>query len=258
MMIVVPAFPEREQRKPPVVARIVARGIAPRAQRVGERIDREGGVVEHHRGNAESPHQQLQAVGPEPREGALQPCPQSVQSRRQRKRRNQVEAIEEAQFRITGEVPDQFIARGEIAARQEPHRMRPQEAVAPGRMHVVFIVGMPRSGTVREVAVVEAGDGEHAHEVQAARDEERNGAAAGPEYGHAGQMQQQEGNDAHPVDAAQVLRSAGGKRYRGTVVEPACDIREHPFCPGHCHCCGTLMTLPVSYPSSPTRRSRRS
>ena len=48
----------------------------------------------------------------------------------------------------------------------------------------------------------------------AARDEERNGAAAGPEYGHAGQMQQQEGNDAHPVDAAQVLRSAGGKRYR--------------------------------------------
>src|SRR6266704_5997795 len=49
MMVVVPAFAEREQREQPVILAGVTGFIAPRAEKVRERIDGEGIVPEKHR-----------------------------------------------------------------------------------------------------------------------------------------------------------------------------------------------------------------
>src|SRR2546421_7397866 len=58
MMVVVPAFAEREQREQPVILAGVTGFIAPRAEKVRERIDGEGIVPEKHRAQAEAPDKQ--------------------------------------------------------------------------------------------------------------------------------------------------------------------------------------------------------
>ncbi len=73
---------------------------------------------------------------------------------------------------------------------------------------------------MREVAVIEAGDREHAHHVQPHCDRYRGPAHAGPERSQAGEMHEQERHDACPVDAIGQLRVAGGER-RGTAVDPS-------------------------------------
>src|SRR6202521_6300373 len=58
MMVVVPAFAERQQRQQPVVLAGVGGLIAPRTKEVRERIDRKRIVPEHHGADAEAPHKQ--------------------------------------------------------------------------------------------------------------------------------------------------------------------------------------------------------
>ena len=48
VMVIVPAFAERNQRYPPVVARIVVGGKPPRAPHVRRRVDQPGGVQPEH------------------------------------------------------------------------------------------------------------------------------------------------------------------------------------------------------------------
>src|ERR1700704_2221782 len=67
----------------------------------------------------------------------------------------------------------------------------------------------PRSleSAMRKVAVIKAGDGEHAHDVSGHRYGDRHRADAGPERGQARQVHQQEWNAARPINSIRELRS---------------------------------------------------
>ena len=59
-------------------------------------------------------------------------------------------------------------------------------------------------GLVREIAVVDARDREHADEVQGHRSPDGKGAGTGPDHAEAAGMQEDEGHDAHPVHAVRL------------------------------------------------------
>src|ERR1700683_3550759 len=53
---------------------------------------------------------------------------------------------------------------------------------------------------VREIAMIEAGDGEHAHDVQRQSDDECGPAEAYPNHRETGRVHQQKGYDPGPID----------------------------------------------------------
>lgn len=152
--------------------------------------------------------------------------------------------------------------RAEVGAGTDPAHMAPQEPVPPGRMHVHRFVavamvaammgGPPQrsalhrarsqqreaelrrarglEGAVAEVAVVEAGDGEHPHDIERHRPTDGERGPAGPKDGEAGEVQQRERQHPHPVDA---LRRLGRRRlHAGPRVEPADQREERSGRPG--------------------------
>ena len=58
---------------------------------------------------------------------------------------------------------------------------------------------------VREIAVVNAGDGEHPHEVEGHRGPDRHRARADPDDAEAAQVQDDEGHAPHPVYPVRLL-----------------------------------------------------
>lgn len=60
-------------------------------------------------------------------------------------------------------------------------------------------------GLVGEIAVVDAGDGEHAQEVEGDGRPGGEGAPTGPDHSEAAEVQHDEGHDAHPVDLVGLL-----------------------------------------------------
>ena len=65
MVIVVPAFAERQDREPEVVAAVVAGREATRSDGVSDRIDRVSAVVENHGRDEEAPDEELRPIGTE-------------------------------------------------------------------------------------------------------------------------------------------------------------------------------------------------
>src|SRR6266404_5098149 len=93
-------------------------------------------------------------------------------------------------------------------------------------------------GTVREIAVIEARDGEHAHHVERRGHDERDPAEAHPDDGETSGMHQQEGDDPRPVDMpARVprCRSLDWPGRKVAVAEPARQLSAHTF-HGRWHC----------------------
>ena len=259
-MVVVPAFAERDQRQPQIVAAVVA-GLEPAlAEPVRQRIDGDSGVEEDDGRYKEAPDQHLPAVGAEPGRGGFQPGAEQEQRDRQHHRHQDVVAIEPAQFRETGEIADAAPIGAETAAREKPADMAAPETVDDRRMHIVRGVGMTvmiavmrrppqrsalhagradqREGElhrargaealVREVAVIETGDREHPYRVQRCRDRDRDRRDAHPEHREAGDVHRQERQRAQPVDAVAI----GDVGLGCSSVEPAHDCDADPLCGG--------------------------
>ena len=74
-----------------------------------------------------------------------------------------------------------------------------------------------RNALVRKIAMIEAGNGEHAHRIQCQRHAHRGPTPADPQHAEAAEMQREEGHHAQPID---VRRIAGLLRHRA-VVKPA-------------------------------------
>jgi hypothetical protein len=72
-------------------------------------------------------------------------------------------------------------------------------------------------GTVREIAVVERGDREHAHRVEQGSHRHGDGRHADPDHAQAAQMQQHEGQHPQPVHP---VRIGVVRRRYGGAVEP--------------------------------------
>jgi len=136
---------------------------------------------------------------------------------REENRDDEVEAVEPHELGEFREVLDLGVVGREIAAGRDPADMGPEEAVDVGRMGVLRIVGVevmvammvgpperaaldgrrgPQReeeladagravGLVGEVAVVDAGDGKHADEVECDGGPDGDGAPADPDHGEA-------------------------------------------------------------------------
>jgi len=193
VVVVVPPLARGEDRQRPVVARIVARLVAPLAEEVRQRVDRERPVPEQHGRDQEAPDE---------RRGAAD----EPERRRERDGRHELQGrpVEGAELRVLGEVADELGVRAVVAGGQDPPDVRVPEAAVLGRVRVLggvgvlvveAVMGRPPEhpllsralraereqelkrargleGPVREVAVVGQGHQHHAREVGAEREHE--------------------------------------------------------------------------------------
>src|SRR6185369_7940976 len=132
VVVVVPALAEREQSKPGVVARVIARCVAPRAEPVVERDGRD----------AEAPYDELRAGRAELGRGLLEPRAETVKYCGEQHRNGDIEPVEPAQLRIAREIRYEVEPCREVLAHEEPAEVAPQEAVLVRRVAVRRAVGM--------------------------------------------------------------------------------------------------------------------
>jgi hypothetical protein len=206
MVIVVPALTEGQQRQPDVVAAIVLGVITTSSETVRQRVDGDGGMEQHHRGDEKAPDQHLPACRSKPWRNVMQQHTQCVQTDGERDWNRDVIAIKPAQFRILRQIRHSRQVGAEVARGQKPADVAPQEPENARGMRVLWRVGvammMPMmgrppqrsaldarradqreyklhrtrglEGTMRKITMVEAGNGEHAHGVHRSGNDERN------------------------------------------------------------------------------------
>ena len=155
VVVVVPAFAEREEGEQEAVAAVVAGREALAAEDVREGVDG-AGAVEEDDGADEAPDDELSAGGAEAGMRVPEPRADAVEHHADEERHEGVEAVEEDEFGIFGEVLHAVVIGGEIARAGDPADVRPPEAVLPGRMGIrllvrvlvmVPMVGRPPEGT---------------------------------------------------------------------------------------------------------------
>ncbi|OBQ35954.1 MAG: hypothetical protein AN484_25985 [Aphanizomenon flos-aquae WA102] len=130
VVVVMPAFAERDERQDEGVAGLVARGVeALGPEDVGEGVDAPG-AVEEHDGRDDAPDEHLGtvgvvAVGAEPGAGAVgRGCGEE--------RDENIEAIKEDQLGVFRQIGDLRIVGREVLLRGDPADVRPPEAVDHG------------------------------------------------------------------------------------------------------------------------------
>ena len=213
MVVVVPALAEGDQGQDQAVAAEVVGVVAAVADDVGQRVDAEGGVVGQHRAEAEAPGQQLAARGAQLRRVDRQVVAQHVQPHGQGQRRQRVPAVQKAQLGVFREIGNALQLRLGVLGAHDPADVGVEQALHGGRVDVLRLVGilvvMPVMGrppqrahlgrraaekgqdelehapgfvgVVREVAVIAAGQREHADRVGRHHGPEGGPAEAGPE-----------------------------------------------------------------------------
>src|ERR1700678_2102450 len=218
VMVVVPSLAQRDDGEPDIVTAGVAGLVALAAEDVRQVVDGVGAVVNGHGGHEEPPHQHLPAVRAQARRHVLEQNTEQEDADSENRRHYDVETIEEAKFRVLQQILDPRQIRGEMHMRHEPAHMAPKKPVLHGRMYILRLVGvdvvmaMVRSppnraalhrggaqqaeyelthargleGTVREIPMIEARDGEHAYQVEHQSDQQRRPAETNPNHGETG------------------------------------------------------------------------
>ena len=252
-MIVVPALAEREQGEQPVVAAVIVGAIAPPPEDVGERIDHEGHVRAGDRGDEEPPHEHLPAAGAELRRDVARAARRAPNISKasatgtaisnRSSQRSSGKRVRSRTRRRSGVKP---------SIRQEPAHVRSPEAVLRRRVRIrrpigvrmmVAVMGRPPDrpalhrggaeqserklhrprgleGAMREVAVIEGGDGEHPDRERRHRNRDRDGATAHRKHTEASHVQQDEGDYAPDIDRVTLgcdCRSRGAMRVVPTT-----------------------------------------
>ena len=261
VMVVVPPLAQGNGGEQRVVAAVVGGVVAPAPPAVGERVDAEGRVIEQHRRDREPPHEHLPGARAELGPGACEPAPERGARGAERDERQPVDALDQSQLRKPHPVTDP-LGRGREALRGEkPQRVAEPPPAMSGRVRIVgrvrylvmdSVMGRPpqrsplprraaehRHGerhaargterAVREVAVVEGGDEEHARDVQGGADEERHWRDPHHRDQRTGAVQCDERSGAQGIDAPTVRMDRGLERAR-VVEQPT---RPMPQCPDH-------------------------
>ena len=122
-MIVVPSLTERDQRQRQAVSTVVVGIKPPPAKNVCQRIDEKRSMKEHDGADETAPNKKLRPAGAQSRSEFCQKGPTDPKSNTVKNRDNVVSTVEEDQFRITREVGDRLVVRGEIACAREPTNM---------------------------------------------------------------------------------------------------------------------------------------
>ena len=168
-------------------------------------------------------------------------------------RRHQgVEAIEEHELGIPGQVGNLGIVGRKIAPAGDPADVRPPKAVDVGRVRVLrlvrmlvmvaVVIGPPKRpsldgsaskkgeqelaeargmvGLVGEIAVQDARDGEHAHEVQRHCQADGEEAGAAPNDAEASEVEDNERDTANPIHPVGLLAHLFGPAGGMVCVEP--------------------------------------
>jgi hypothetical protein len=223
VVVVVPALAQGDERDEEVVARGVGGVVAPPPDDVGEGVHEERPVPEEDGGDEVPPEEEREAAD-RPQRGRVGGG------------RHEVIAVEPAKLGVAGEVAHPLELRRVVAAGHDPAHVAPPEAALHGRVDVVgpigpsvvvAMMGRPPERpllrrrpaeegeeeleppvrpvrSVREVAVVTRRDTEHADQVAGERErEERPGEGAQRDRRDRGQVDGQEGDRLHPVDAAE-------------------------------------------------------
>ena len=212
VVVVVPPLAEGEQRQPQVVARLVARHVAPAPRQVGQRVDRKGRVPQRDRGPEEPDHQ-------------ARPAGQDPDQKTGENGRKIGVAVQPDQLWALGEIGHGVQIGAPVRLGEEPAEMSVPETVAHGRVHVVVgvreavmltVVSRPPQNAalggalrekgqdegegpacpeapVGEIAVIAGGDPEHPERVEPDRDHQIAQVDAGPERSQAAKMDGDEG-----------------------------------------------------------------
>ncbi len=229
----------------------------PAAEEVRHRVDAGRAVEEEGRADEEAPDEQLPAVRVQPRGVELEELAAAEDGEGEGEGDDRVEAVEEDELRILGQVAHRRVVGREIAAAGDPADVGPPEAVDMRRVGVLGLVGMlvmmpvmigppegaalhrggaeegeeeladPRGavGLVREVPVVDAGDREHADEVQGDGRPDREGTGSGPDCAQAAQVQDDKRDATDPIHAIRLLAHALGAAGSIIRVKPLDDGR---------------------------------
>jgi len=233
VVVVVPAFAERDEGENETVAGIVGGIKAAVAPEVREGIDRSRAVEEGGGADEESPDEKLRAVGLKRRRGVGEEVAEREEADREQYGNDDIKTTEPDNLGIFGEVLDLGIIGGEIAFARDPADVRPEKTVDAGRVGVDGLVGVlvmvamvggpPKRaaldsgsrpegeeelaeagsavGFVGKIAVQNSGDGEHADDVEGERHPDDEPAPADPDHAQATEMEDDKWNAAHEIDA---------------------------------------------------------
>jgi len=148
MMIVVPAFAERDEREDQAVAAVVIGLITAFADEMRERVDARGRMKQNRGADEKTPDQKLIARHAPTRMIRKHPMAGEKQSGRQQDRHERVEAVQENELGKFREIAHLRIVGWKIASTRDPADVRPPKAPLFRRMHIMFIVGMLMMMTV--------------------------------------------------------------------------------------------------------------
>ncbi len=181
---------------------------------MGHRVDASGAVKERGRADEKAPDEHLPRAGVKLWREVSEQRTQTQHGEGKQCWHERVEAVQENQFWIPGQIFDLGIVGGEILAASDPTDVRPKEAMNMRRVRIFLFVRMlmvvtmmvcppectalhggaaPKRkqqlaearcavGLVREIAVINARDRGHAKEIQSDRCENREFAHAHPDY----------------------------------------------------------------------------
>ena len=118
VMVVMPAFPHRNQGESEMIATCVVCVETLRADNMGQGIDTEGGVVHENRAQEETPHEELPARGMQSGMMCRQPRTGGKESNRQAYRGNDVIAVNKAEFGVAAQILNARVIPSEVLAAQ--------------------------------------------------------------------------------------------------------------------------------------------
>ena len=233
VMIVMPAFAERDEGEDRAVAGIVVGFEAAFAHDVSHGIDAPGAVKEEGRADEETPNEHLPAGGAEGGGEGFEGDSEPEKGNGKEDRHDEIEAIEPDELGELREILDLRVVGREIAFAGDPADVRPPESMDMWRVSIfrliavlvvmAMMIGPPERtalhggagedreekltharsavGFVREIAVMDASNRKHADEVERDRGPHCKGARADPDYTETAGVEEDEGHHAHPIDA---------------------------------------------------------
>lgn len=142
-MVVMPTLPEREKGKDPVVPTVVPGAESSSSERMRQRINGVGGVIESNGRDTESPHKNLQTVCAELWRQGLERRSGSEEQGSKANGRHPVVAVKPSKFGILGEVSHVPGWRLVSLSRHEPEQMAPEKSLLPRRVQIRLLIRVP-------------------------------------------------------------------------------------------------------------------
>jgi len=99
-------------------------------------------MEKHSRADEETPHHHLPSGCSETRRESGKQSAETIKQRNQQNGPNDIETVEENQFRVFREVAHQAVIGREIFTAREPPDMRPEETLHAGRVDIMVVVRM--------------------------------------------------------------------------------------------------------------------